>query len=69
LIANNIDAFSGGTIPVHLLTKEAFGVYLERLEGDNGIIAVHITNKHLNFIPLLGAYGATQSSARGFSCY
>src|SRR5262249_45285700 len=38
-----LDAFNSDSIPVHLLTKEAFLVY-ERHMNTNGIIAVHISN-------------------------
>jgi hypothetical protein len=37
-----------------LVTREAFGLYLSLLSPD-GMIAIHITNKHLNLRPLLGA--------------
>jgi spermidine synthase len=49
-----IDAFTSDAIPVHLLTKEAFEIYLSHLNSD-GIIAVHITNRHLNLVPVLHA--------------
>jgi hypothetical protein len=49
-----IDAFSSDAIPVHLLTKEAFAMYLDKLK-DGGIIAIHITNRHLDLRPLLAA--------------
>ncbi|MDA1016613.1 MAG: fused MFS/spermidine synthase, partial [Planctomycetota bacterium] len=42
-----LDAFSGDSIPTHLLTKEAFDVYLRHLNAD-GVIAVHISNKHVD---------------------
>lgn len=42
-----LDAFNSDAIPVHLLTKEAFAIY-ERHLATNGMIAVHISNKHLN---------------------
>jgi hypothetical protein len=51
-----LDAFSGDAIPVHLLTREAFETYWKQLESDKGIIAVHITSRHVNLVPvLLGA--------------
>ena len=50
-----IDAFTSDAIPAHLLTKEAFEIYLSHLNSD-GIIAVHITNRHLNLVPVLHAY-------------
>ncbi|MBM3859445.1 MAG: ferrichrome ABC transporter permease [Verrucomicrobia bacterium] len=47
-----LDAFSGDAIPVHLLTREAFAVYLRHLRAD-GVLAVHISNRHLNLVPVL----------------
>jgi hypothetical protein len=47
-----LDAFSSDAIPVHLLTKEAFALYLQHLQPD-GIIAVHISNRYLNLEPVV----------------
>lgn len=46
-----LDTFSSDSIPVHLVTKEAFALYLEHLAPD-GIIAAHITNLHLDLQPV-----------------
>jgi hypothetical protein len=46
-----LDTFSSDSIPVHLVTKEAFALYLEHLAQD-GIIAAHITNLHLDLQPV-----------------
>ncbi|HXN24098.1 MAG TPA: fused MFS/spermidine synthase [Candidatus Dormibacteraeota bacterium] len=43
-----IDAFSGDAIPVHLLTKEAFEIYLQRLKSPGGILAIHVSNRFLD---------------------
>ena len=51
-----LDAFSGDSIPTHLLTKEAFDVYLRHLNSD-GVIAVHISNKHVNLEPVVRRLG------------
>jgi protein-L-isoaspartate O-methyltransferase len=50
-----LDAFSSGTIPLHLLTREAFELYLERL-ADGGALLFHISNRHLELAPVLGAH-------------
>lgn len=42
-----IDAFSGDAIPVHLLTREAFTMYADRVAA-NGTIAIHISNHYLD---------------------
>ena len=47
-----IDAFAGDSIPQHLLTLEAMALYQQHLAPD-GVIAVHISNTHLNLLPLM----------------
>ncbi len=42
-----LDAFSGDSIPVHLLTREAFRLYFERL-APGGVVAIHVTNLYLD---------------------
>jgi hypothetical protein len=49
-----LDAFSSDGIPVHLVTSEALDLYLSRLVPD-GIIAFHISNRHLDIAPILAA--------------
>jgi len=49
-----IDAFSGDTIPAHLLTRETFDMYFSKLRA-RGVVAVHITNLFVNLGPLLAA--------------
>ncbi len=49
-----LDAFSGDAPPVHLLTDEAFAIYLQHLEPD-GVIVVNITNRYINLAPVLNA--------------
>jgi spermidine synthase len=46
-----LDTFSSDSIPVHLVTKEAFALYLDQLVPD-GIIAAHISNRHLDLRPV-----------------
>lgn len=41
-----IDAFSGDSIPVHLLTREALSVYLRHMKP-TGVVAFHVTNRYL----------------------
>jgi hypothetical protein len=47
-----IDAFSGDSIPVHLLTREAFAVWKEHLASD-GILGIHVTNRFLDLVPVV----------------
>jgi hypothetical protein len=49
-----LDAFSSDSIPVHLLTREAFAMYADRL-ADGGILAVHISNRFFDLVPVLAA--------------
>jgi hypothetical protein len=49
-----IDAFSSDSIPLHLLTDEAFGVYLNAL-SPRGILLVHISNRYIDLEPALAA--------------
>lgn len=49
-----IDAFSSGSIPSHLLTREAFDVYRSRLKPD-GIIILNINNRYYDFFAPLAA--------------
>ncbi|MGA8234106.1 MAG: hypothetical protein WB795_21700 [Candidatus Acidiferrales bacterium] len=52
-----LDAFSSDAIPMHLLTREAFGVYQEHLRGPESVIAVHISNQTLDLRPVLAGIG------------
>jgi protein-L-isoaspartate O-methyltransferase len=47
-----LDAFSGDAVPAHLVTREAFAVYLRHLRPD-GILAVNITNRQLDLAPVI----------------
>lgn len=49
-----IDAFSSDSVPLHLLTSEAFGVYLQAL-APQGILFVHISNRFMNLEPPIAA--------------
>ncbi len=47
-----VDAFSGDSIPVHLLTTDAISEYLKRV-SDSGIILLHISNRYIGLEPVL----------------
>ena len=59
-----IDAYSGDSIPYHLATQEAFQLYFNRL-STNGVLAVHISNWHIDLFPLCKAV----SGSFGVPCY
>jgi hypothetical protein len=47
-----LDAFNSDSIPVHLLTREAFEVYTRHLKT-NGVLALHISNHYLDLEPVV----------------
>jgi hypothetical protein len=47
-----LDAFSGDSIPAHLLTEEAFRIYRPHV-APGGVIAVHISNRYLYLAPVV----------------
>jgi hypothetical protein len=48
-----LDAFSSDSIPIHLLTEEAFQLYLSHLRGPDSVLAFNISNKSLELSPVL----------------
>jgi hypothetical protein len=52
-----IDAFSGDSIPVHLLTREAIALYAARTTAD-GVIALHLSNRFLDLKPVVARVAA-----------
>src|SRR3546814_6415847 len=57
-----IDAFSSDAIPLHLLTREAIGIYARTLKPD-GILLIHISNRFFGLEPVLAA----EAKARGWT--
>ncbi len=53
-----VDAFSGDSIPAHLLTTQAIELYFRHLKAD-GILALHISNAHLDLEPVVEKLGST----------
>ena len=53
-----VDAFSGDSIPVHLLTREAFTLYFHHLSR-GGVLAIHVSNGYVNLLPVV--QGAVES--------
>jgi spermidine synthase len=47
-----LDAFSSDAIPVHLLTREALALYVDKLAA-GGLIALHISNRNLDLAPVV----------------
>lgn len=49
-----LDAFSSDAVPAHLLTREALRLYVRKLRP-GGVLAFHVSNRHLDLEPMLGA--------------
>ena len=49
-----LDAYSSTAIPVHLMTREAIEIYLQKLRP-GGILAFHISSRHIDLEPPLTA--------------
>jgi spermidine synthase len=52
-----VDAFSGDSIPVHLLTAEAGRLYFKHLKPD-GVLLIHCSNRYLNLWRVVDDLGA-----------
>lgn len=49
-----VDAFNSDSIPIHLITQQAFDLYVSHLRDPNaGIIAFHISNRFTNLLPVV----------------
>jgi len=48
-----LDAFNGDSPPVHLLTDEAFSLYLNHLRGPDSVLAFNISNRSLDLAPVV----------------
>jgi hypothetical protein len=53
-----VDAFSSDAIPIHLLTEESFQTYMGHLRED-GILALHVTNRFVDLIPVVARLAET----------
>jgi SAM-dependent methyltransferase len=62
-----LDAFTSDAIPIHLMTRDAVRLYLDRLRPD-GLLVFHISNRYLALAPVLGDIaGSLGLSARRWS--
>jgi hypothetical protein len=57
-----VDAFTGGAIPLHLLTREALATYLAHLRDRQGVVALHLSNAYLDLTPI------ARATARDLGC-
>jgi spermidine synthase len=47
-----VDAFSGDSIPMHLVTREAMALYIKHLKPD-GVIVFQATNRFIDLLPVV----------------
>jgi hypothetical protein len=50
-----MDAFSSDSVPVHLVTEEAFRLYFAHLKSEDSILAVNVTNRYIDLEPVVAA--------------
>jgi len=48
-----LDAFSGDAVPAHLLTREAFAMYVKHLRRPHGALVVDVSNAVLDLPPVI----------------
>ncbi|MEX0906994.1 MAG: fused MFS/spermidine synthase, partial [Gemmatimonadota bacterium] len=51
-----LDAFTSDAIPLHILTVEAVGLYLDKLKP-GGLLVFHVSNRYLDLPPVIAAVG------------
>jgi hypothetical protein len=57
-----VDAFSSDAIPIHLLTREAMAVYLDKLTP-HGIVVIHVSNRYLELASVVTGIAAANGAA------
>ncbi len=57
-----VDAFSGDSIPMHLITREAVAAFMKQVLPD-GIVAYHVSNRFLNLPPVLAEIATKEGLA------
>jgi hypothetical protein len=54
-----VDAFSGDSIPTHLITLEAMKLYLAHVRSSDSLLIYHVSNRFLSLAPILAAEAKT----------
>jgi predicted O-methyltransferase YrrM len=57
-----LDAFSSDAVPVHLLTREALGMYVQHL-SPHGVIVFHVSNRNMELASVVAAFGKAEGLA------
>jgi SAM-dependent methyltransferase len=63
-----VDAFSSDSVPMHLLTREAFADY-KRLLGPDGLLLIHISNRFFDLRPVVAAAAASDGWSLSLRSY
>jgi hypothetical protein len=58
-----LDAFSSDALPVHLLSRQAIGLYRSKL-ADGGVLVFNLSNRYLDLDPVIGR----QAHDAGMAC-
>lgn len=62
-----VDAFTGDSVPTHLLTREAFALYGRKV-APGGVIAMHVSNKYLDLAPMIEALATEDGWMALYGC-
>jgi hypothetical protein len=52
-----VDAFSSDSIPIHLLTREALALYVDKMSAD-GTLLLHVSNRYLELASVIAVIAA-----------
>jgi spermidine synthase len=63
-----VDAFSSDAIPLHLLTREALQLYLQKL-SPHGTVLLHISNLYLDLAPVVATLAASVGATAEHQLY
>jgi Flp pilus assembly protein TadD len=61
-----LDVFSSDSVPIHLITRQAMKIYLDRL-AEHGLLAIHMSSRYLNLTPILGRLAEDANLAARFA--
>lgn len=61
-----IDAFNSDAVPVHLITKEAVGMYLKKMTAEAPLL-IHVSNRYIDLRPALSTIGHHFEGVKVFS--
>jgi hypothetical protein len=56
-----VDAFSSDAIPIHLMTREAMAIYLQK-SAKGGLVVMHVSNRHLELTSVVAGVAAANGA-------